>query len=162
VSASQRATLVVHGAGGKSVFRWRIAHGAGTGVDAFQDPAASTPSIRVCVYDAAAATQPVAALTVPGMGTCGVKPCWRRIGASGYRYRNAAGTPDGVTDMKLKVDAAGELQLVVKGRGALLTGPALPLSTPVTAQLAIGSECWQARFAVSRRSDGAAFKAAEP
>jgi hypothetical protein len=64
--------------------------------------------------------------------------------------------------MKLKVDAAGGLQLVVKGRGALLAAPALPLTAPVTAQLAIGSECWQARFVVSRRSDGATFKAAEP
>ena len=99
----------------------------------------------------------------PG-GTCAGKPCWKPLGGSGgYRYRNRAGTPDGVTSMKLRVTQAGELQLVVKGKGVHLPMPSLGLVTPVRAQLLVGDDaattCWESSFDSAVKNDAIVFKA---
>jgi hypothetical protein len=163
-SASQRALLLVKVAANdaKNVLRWKIQRGASTAIDAFADPVAGAQAIRVCLYDTSSAAQPVTSIVVPAGGTCNGKPCWRPLGSSGYRYKNRAATHDGVTDMKLKVAGSGELQLLVKGRGSALPVPTLPLVTPVTAQLAIAGECWQAHFVGSLHNDAASFRAVQP
>jgi hypothetical protein len=162
-SASQRGSLLVRHAGAKRTLRWKLVHGAGGDLD---DPVTGTPLVRLCFYDASAATQPLALLLLPPGGTCGSKACWKRLGGHGYRYRDPTATPDGITDLKLKVGANGELQLTARGKGVLLPVPALPLVTPVTAQLAIGEgaglSCWQAVFPSPLRSDDATFKARTP
>jgi hypothetical protein len=94
--------------------------------------------VRICLYDTSAVAQPVALLLAPPGGTCGNKACWKHLGANGFRYRDPTGTPDGLTDMKLKVAATGELQLLAKGKGGSLPMPPMPLVAPVTVQLAIG------------------------
>ncbi len=116
----------------------------------------------LCVYDASAAAQPVLAGAVVGGGTCGTKPCWKAV-AGGYRYKNKAATADGVTDLKLRLTAARELQVLVKGRGAALPLPALGLATPVRVDLVIddgaGRACWQSTFPSALKNDAATFKA---
>jgi hypothetical protein len=155
--------LLVRNTGAKRSLRWKIVHGAAGDLD---DPVAGAPLVRICLYDASPATQPLALLLVPPGGTCGTKPCWKHLGASGYRYRDTTGTPDGITDLKLKVGATGELQLTAKGKGELLPVPSLPLVTPVTAQLAIGEgagiSCWQAVFSAPGKSGDTVFKGKSP
>jgi len=129
-----------------------------------KDPLAGTPAIAICVYDASSTPQPLLDGTILPGGACGAKPCWKALGGpGGYRYRNRAATPDGVTDLKLRVNGAGELQLVAKGRGANLKLPALRLATPVRVQLVVsdgaGTECWESTFSNAIRNDAGTFKA---
>ena len=117
----------------------------------------------MCVYDASASAQPLLAGAVGAGGSCGPKPCWKAV-AGGYRYRNKAATGDGVTDLKLRFSASGEIQVVVKGKGAALPLPALGLTTPVHVQLVVddGSApktCWQSTFSSPLKNDGSIFKA---
>jgi hypothetical protein len=118
------------------------------------------------VYDASGTPQPLLEERIAAGGTCGRRPCWRPIGATGYRYRNKTGTPDGVTDVRLKVTEPGELQLAVKGKGAPLALPPLGLATPVTVALLVDdpqtATCWQATFVKAVRNDPTAFKGAAP
>ncbi len=68
-----------------------------------------------------------------------------------------------MTDVKLRVSAAGELALVVKGNGANLGIPAFGLVAPVRLQLVlsdlVGSTCWESRFASPLKNDGSVFRA---
>jgi hypothetical protein len=100
---------------------------------------------------------------VPPGGTCAGKPCWKALGGNGYRYRDKAGTPDGLTDVKLRLSTVGKTQVLVKGKGARLPMPAMGLSLPVTAQLLVGdattSSCWDARFESALKNDGTQFRA---
>ena len=116
----------------------------------------------ICVYDASVSAQPLVAGAVLAGGTCGSKPCWKSI-AGGYRYNNKAATADGITDLKLRLSASGELHMVVKGKGAALPLPTLGLTTPVHVQLVIddgtGKTCWQSSFTSTLKNDAAIFKA---
>jgi hypothetical protein len=118
--------------------------------------------IGVCVYDASATPQPLLASAVLGGGTCNGKPCWRSI-AGGHRYKDKTGSADGVTDVKLKVSGAGELGLVVRGKGAALPLPALGLVPPVHVRLVVrdpgGTVCWESSFGSAIKNDGTIFKA---
>lgn len=103
---------------------------------------------------------------MPPDGTCGVAPCWKVKGSTGFGYRNKAGTPDGLTAMKLKAGTAGRPSVQAKGKGVHLQTPALALTLPVTVQLVIANgsatECWQTTYtAATLRSDGR-FKAKGP
>jgi len=161
--ASQRGTMLIRSTGSRRTLRWKLVHGAGGDLG---DPVAGSPLVRICLYDTSAVAQPVALLLAPPGGTCGKKACWKHLGANGLRYRDPTGTPDGLTDMKLKVAATGELQLLAKGKGGSLPLPPMPLVAPVTVQLAIGEgagqSCWQAVFTSTLKSDGAMFKAKTP
>jgi hypothetical protein len=96
-----------------------------------------------------------------------MRPCWSVLrGAGGYRYRDRAATPDGLTGAKLRISGAGELQLLVMGKGANLPMPARGMVTPVTVQLSIadadGMTCWDATFAGALRNDATVFRAKSP
>jgi hypothetical protein len=71
-----------------------------------------------------------------------------------------------VNGIRLKVAASGALQLSVTGRGANLPLPALPLTLPVTMQVAVsdgaGTVCWESRVSSAQRNDAATFKASSP
>jgi hypothetical protein len=97
--------------------------------------------------------------TIPSGGTCGGHPCWRTA-AAGYHYRNGRATPDGLTKVLLRAGDAGHTSVVVKGRGASLGLPALPLTLPLTIQLQEESgPCWASTFESARRNDAASFRA---
>ena len=145
--------------------------GAGTSLAEFADPTVASATLRLCVYDASGALQPLMSSEIQSGGTCSSHPCWRRLGKAanptGFSYRNSAGTPQGVIAAKLKARANGVAQVVVKGKGGNLPLPgALGLTTPVTVELMISNggslSCWQATYSNARKNDVARFKAATP
>jgi hypothetical protein len=163
-SASQRSALLLRAgaSAAKSLLKWRIARGGHGSPADLRDPIGGNAGFAICVYDASGASQPLLAGAVVAGGTCGPKPCWKPI-AGGYRYKNKAATSDGVTDLKLRLSAGGELQLLVKGKGAALPLPALGLTTPVDVQLVIGdgsgTTCWQSSFPIAQKNEPTLFKA---
>lgn len=69
--------------------------------------------------------------------------------------------PDGLKKVVLKPGAAGKAKIAVKGKGANLAMPALPLTTPVRVQvLRRGTPtCWEGTFDTADRNDVEVFKA---
>ena len=132
----------------------------------FADPVHGAATYRLCVYDGSASAQPLMEMDVPPGGTCGTKPCWKAAGKTGFKYKNKAGTPDGVTSLKLKAGTPGKPKVQAGGKGALLSMPALPWTLPVTVQLVIrdgvGSQCWQTTYSTSTANSSAAFSAKGP
>ena len=88
------------------------------------------------------------------------RPCWRENGR-GFRYVDRDGTPDGIAQLTLKSGAAGKAQIQVKGKGALLPDPVLPVSDlPVRVQLVNGAgQCWEATYGTTLRNDSQQLKA---
>jgi hypothetical protein len=133
------------------------------------DPASSETRYELCVYDGSARPQPLQTALVKGGGTCGARPCWRALGATGYAYSRSAtiGVGDGITQVKLRSGADGRAQVTIKGKGANLVPPDPALTPPVTVQLiardGTASRCWQTTFASSvSRNDDERFKARGP
>jgi hypothetical protein len=151
--------------------RWHWSRGAETDVNAFKNPVSGTGTYRVCLYDGSVDPQPLLEADVPAGGSpdgamCGTRPCWKAQGTNAFTYRDRDGTPDGIVRMKLKAGAAGRAQVYVKGKGALLDLPGLPLTLPVTLQLLISdgltTECWQTTFTTSSVSGSVKFIARGP
>ena len=135
---------------------WRWVGLAGPAAD-FGDPRA-TASYALCIYDAAATAQPRADDAAPAGGTCGPRPCWSPTGA--LRYRDALLTPNGILTIALRPDPITLLRL--RGKGAALLLPRLPLTAPVTVQVRNTGTgvCWEAVYAGQMRSNTSAlFKA---
>jgi hypothetical protein len=100
-----------------------------------------------CLFDESGAA-PVRLLAARAEGgrACGTRPCWR-ASARGMRYSDRAATSDGLTSVRVTAGVEGLAKAQVKGRGALLGLPALPLGLPVRVQLqAEGGICWEAAF----------------
>lgn len=136
---------------------WKWAKGATTPLADFGDPAGSD-AYRLCVYDA---TGVRAGTTVPAGGTCGSRPCWTP-NASGFKYKDTAGTPDGIVQVQLKAGTApGRASILVKGKGAALRLPLTQtLAAPVTVQLRRpDGPCWQAVYSTPTAQDARTFKA---
>ncbi len=116
----------------------------------FGDPTTSA-GYALCVYDATGGSPSlVMSARVPAAGTCGDKPCWAATGDDDFKYRNAASNAEGITKVLLKpLSASAKAQ--VKGRGAKLNTPALPLTPPVTVQLLRGDspDCWEAAYSAA-------------
>jgi hypothetical protein len=86
----------------------------------------------------------------PAGGMCGSAPCWKALGGKGYRYKNGAGTPDGLSGVLLGAGVGGKAKLQVKGKGALLAPPAPAFALPVRVQLqSEGGRCWEAQYGAS-------------
>ena len=78
---------------------------------------------------------------------CAGRPCWRETG-SGFRYDDPELTPDGLRQVVLREGlAAGKAKIFVKGKGANLPMPSLPLAQPVLVQLHNSDGlCWEATY----------------
>jgi cysteine-rich repeat protein len=131
------------------VWTWR---GALAG-DELGTPNVDTPYL-LCVYDAAAPSQPTLAFAALAGRTCGKKPCWRPSGSAGFTYHAGEGMPDGLTDLKLR--PGGGTAITVKGKGPRLhLPPDLPVP-PLTVQLVRGGAgvCWDADFTMLASAGG--------
>jgi hypothetical protein len=145
---------------------WVWPRGDATSLPDFKDPVSGSATYRLCVYDSSASAQPVMQMDVPPGGTCGprARPCWKATRSTGYRYRNAAATPNGVLNVLLKTGAAGKAKVVARCKGINMPNCPLPLATPVTVQLVIDDgvtkDCWQTMYSAPPiRNDSLFFKA---
>lgn len=124
----------------KNQSQWKWGKGAITPKADFGSPLSAT-DYQFCVYANGAL---VSRAFLPAGGSCAGKPCWKE-NAKGFQYKDKEATPDGVTQLKLKEGTvAGKAQIQVKGKGANLDMPTLPLALPVLVQLR-NSEgvCWE-------------------
>jgi hypothetical protein len=126
---------------------WKWLSGGATDRSAFGSPV-TTDDYALCVYDHAAEPPALAfEAVVPAGGTCGARACWRPVGDRGFKYRNGAGTPEGITKVRLIAGADGRARILVKGRGGNLAMPSLPLGLPARTQLqAESGACWEAIY----------------
>jgi hypothetical protein len=135
------------------VFRW--AKGAATTADEFGTPTDGTEYV-FCLYDAGGLRL---AITAPAGGTCAGKPCWKHT-KTGFRYKDKDLTPDGVRAVGLKAGGAGKAKVTLAAKGTRLGPPALPLLTPVAAQLvASGAPCFEALFNKPTKNQSGIFRA---
>jgi hypothetical protein len=135
--------------------RWRWVGSAAVAKAAFGSPASVT-GYALCLYDRGALRLQGSA---PAAGACAAKPCWKEL-RRGFRYADNVLTPDGV--QKVSLTAGQTAKLVVKGRGARLDMPRLPLGSPVRVQLQRndGAACWESTFSGTPiRNDAGRFKA---
>ena len=117
---------------------WKWASGSGLMAgDLGPEPMAS--DYLMCMY--ANDTLVLNALA-PCDGSCAGAPCWKAT-ASRMKYRNTDLSPDGLSTIVFRTGRAG--RIVVKGRGANLAMPSLPLTAPVAVQLrrTDGGGCWE-------------------
>jgi hypothetical protein len=131
----------------KDVLGWKWVKGAATATADFGAPLTTT-GYAICVYDSSANPQPLLFSFVPPGRTCSDKPCWKVTKTTGFKYRDKLLDPDGISAILLKSGAASFAKAQVKGKGALLGMPSLPLTTPVTVQLKRNDNplCWEATY----------------
>ena len=156
-AAPQGSVLVLkHGTPDKNRLSWKWKSSLAVSQSDFGFPDFDT-SYVLCIYDSGGLRLHAG---VAAGGFCGTKPCW--IGTStGFKYGNKALTPDGVLKMSLAAGGPGKGKLGVKGKGANLDMPGLPLSNSVSVQLLRGgtSTCWEATYTAPSRNDMFQFKA---
>jgi len=146
---------------------WKWERGAPTPLADLGDPVSGGAGYALCVYDTAGGTASIVLrAAAPAQGMCRGRPCWKAVGARGFRYTDKDGTPAGIVALKLLAGSAGRTQLALKARGALLESPALPLTQDpaVTAQIRRdGGPCWETVLpAPARRRDGGRFRDTTP
>ncbi len=140
--------------------QWRWVNGGATTLADFGDPV-GTDDLTLCVFDS---TRLLFRANVPAGGTCGTRPCWTGNGKT-FRYKNKAGTPDGVLSLSLNPGPDGKSKILLKARGTSLAQrafglPTPPLPVPVAVQLQSASgQCWEATYQRSglKRNDGETF-----
>jgi len=138
---------------------WKWLKGAMTSKAEFGDPLASD-DYALCIYDT---TGLLASMAAPAGGTCASKPCWADT-STGFRYKDADVTPDGLARILLKEGLEdGKAKVLVRGKGVNLPMPDLSqLQSPITVQLrrANGSMCWGAvySFPPASKNDAVTFK----
>ncbi len=139
-TVAQKASrfVLLDGANARLSWRWR---GEETLRTDLADPV-SGDDYALCLF----AGGTLAAITAPGGGECAGKPCWRNR-SQGPRYDDPDSNNDGVRAVSLRSGGEGKSLIVVKGKGAALPIPALPLSLPLTVQLqAENGACFEAVF----------------
>jgi hypothetical protein len=154
----------------KDSFKWKWNKGVATLIGDFDTPTVAGSTYRLCVYDASINPQPLLEADIPNGGlvpTCGTQPCWKPSGSTGFKYKNKAGTPEGVTGAKFKAGAAGKAQVQVRGKGGLLGPPATgSLAPSVVVQLLIDdgvtTECFKTTFSTFTLQSATQYKAKGP
>jgi hypothetical protein len=86
---------------------------------------------------------------------------WSATGSGNLKFKDPSGTTLGIQKINIKFSKP---LISVKAKGSALNLPALPLSTPVTAQLVNldNGLCWESTFPSFTASDGGKFKAKLP
>lgn len=157
-----KSTLVLKddsGPGDNDKLVWKWSKGQSTDLADYGDPA-TADAFELCLFDEAAGVPVVAgSAQIPAGGTCPDRACWRST-SSGWKYADKLATPDGVSKLLLRAGPDGVALALLKGKGALLRTPDLPLAATTRVQLRGTSACWEATFspAGTKRSDAAVFK----
>jgi hypothetical protein len=142
-------------------FSWKWLLGSTTSAE-FGDPANGLTGYDLCVYDTTGGIPSVAwHASIPGGGLCSGRPCWQAAAGS-YRFVDTSGALDGITKIILKAGTADNAKIQVKGSGAALGLPLLPLAQDpaVTVQLkSTDGECWTIPYeGPAARNDAERFK----
>ncbi len=139
-AGKSRLLLKDNGANDKLV--WIFKKGETTTKAEFADPVAGD-DYNFCLYHDGVLVNDYA---LPG-GICAGKPCWKEVG-KGYIYKDKDLTPDGILVAKLLEGDADDTKLIVKGKSAALSLPALgSLTEVIDVQLQRdGGPCWGARY----------------
>jgi cysteine-rich repeat protein len=134
---------------GKHKLLWKWIKGAATAPDELGDPVATT-DYALCLY---AGTPPLliagGELQVPADASR-----WSEI-RTGFQFKDSTGSVAGAQRIKLRADTTdGKAKMFVKGKGAGLPDPTLPVADPdlpVIVQLLNDSTtaCWESTFGAS-------------
>jgi hypothetical protein len=109
------------------------------------DPLTST-GYELCVFDADGI---LVDGNVPPGGTCGTKPCWKKHGASGFKFTDADAANDGIERITLRGDVSDpKAKVLIDGKGSNLPDPVQPVTEPITAQVVntVTGLCFEATF----------------
>jgi hypothetical protein len=136
----------------KDLLLWKWLKGGATDATEFGDPV-TTHAYELCIYDGGGL---VASASAPAGANWSAK-------TTGFKYRDPAGSSDGLQTIILKAGADGKAKIVVRGKGMNVDMPNLALLTsPLTVQIkrAGGTVCWGATYSFppARKNDAANFK----
>ncbi len=122
----------------KNKLLWKWRKGSATLKADYSSPLTTTDYL-LCIYDGASTL--IGHALAPSGPTCG----WSEI-ATGFKYKNNR-TPEGLAQILLKEGLTGKAKIIVKGKGANLVMPSIPVSQPITVQLVNSDgECWEATY----------------
>lgn len=143
----------------------KIRKGGLTTLEDFLQPTMTGRMVSLCLYDSSDRVQPLLASAVTSGGSCGANPCWKTT-ATGFKYGDKTASSGGIFGIKLKAGDEGKAQIQVKGKGAELSQPGLPLEFPLTVQFQIDdgatTNCWQSTFSAPLKNDSSIVKAKGP
>jgi cysteine-rich repeat protein len=156
-SALKSSLTIKNPSGDKDKLIWKWLKGAATTLGEFGSPTTTT-EYALCVYAGTSAVPIIEAEVAPS-GTL-----WAPAGTTGLKYKDPAGTADGVTKVTLKEGVAGKAKALLKGKGADLPNPpAGPYTLPVTAQLvnSDNSVCFEGVYDLAdiKKNEAEQFKA---
>ena len=133
----------------------------------FGNPVSGNTAYKVCVYDGA--NQLTGQYTVARGGqTCGDDPCWASVSDKGYKYKDKAGTADGITKMQVVGGELGKGKVKVMGKngsGQLPLGVAALLQNETSATVQVVSSssiCFGLNLTQVKKADGLVFSAKGP
>jgi cysteine-rich repeat protein len=145
----------------RDTFDWKWVEGDATVTGDFGDPAGGATRYALCVYDQPGGAWRVRLrATARSAGTCGGRPCWKALGADGFRYTDREQTPGGLRSLVLRARETAAARLTVKVKGAGLPGPPLAQEPAVAVQLThSGGACWGVAYpAPAARNDVEQFR----
>lgn len=140
---------------------WRWWTGDAT-VGDFASPIDGSASFALCVYDYSSGMPTLSMQLTPPTGSL-----WRLVRGHTYRYRDRAGTVQGLRSVTLQGKGVGKGKLVVRASGSALPlpGPFSPAQYFATDPqvlvqlLRSGGSCWESAFTVPTRNDSQRFRA---
>ncbi len=162
-AAKSKVTLTKRSQPGRNSLKWQWK--GNTAVDVGDFSAVTDPStvIDICAVDASGAIRSVHEVA-GGLG-------WTPTGSTGFRFRDKTLLQDGIRTITLRSGPPGRARIAVKGRGANLGAPALPLSTPAQVYLLLRPAnvsvaqfdvCWAATYTAANVNSASVFKAKLP
>jgi hypothetical protein len=150
-----KVSVAVAGASARKTLTWKWTRGAATSDSDFGLPTGTT-AYTLCLF-AGTASALVGGADIPASAQK-----WQAT-ARGFMYRDAAGTPGGISKAVLVSGAANRSKILVKGKGANLSVDTPAYDLPLLVQLTNSSNdvCWSASFDAADviRNQSRAFKA---
>lgn len=139
---------------------WKWTKGEATPLQAFGDPV-NQDGYAVCLYEEGGLSPHLVfeAAAAAG-GQCGLKPCWKPTGTTGFQYKDSQRLAGGLDQITLKAGADAKAQIAIAAKGISLQLPLLPLALPLRIQLqAANGQCWEAAYSTATKNTAKAFQA---